>query len=257
MTTGAAAAFLAAALALGACGRDAATRDAAATVRFEVSDPAAAPAAASVLRTRLQALGLAPADVRVEGAVVTFGTSRALTAEERSLVARPGRVAFRPVLAALAPDAAVPGTPAGSCADEAYRQGLAGDAATAAGNADVVACAADGDAKYRLGATEATGRDVRSAEAQRAAGGTGGTAASWVVSLTMASAADWLALTETYIGRQLAILADGVVLTAPTVNERLPGGAAEISGSFTEVSAKTLAAALRSGVLEVPVEARD
>ncbi|NUR40544.1 MAG: hypothetical protein HOV73_10705, partial [Streptomyces sp.] len=48
---------------------------------------------------------------------------------------------------------------------------------------------------------------------------------------------------------QFAIVLDGTVLSAPSVAQAITGGEAEIYGSFTEASARELAADLRTGAL--------
>ena len=58
--------------------------------------------------------------------------------------------------------------------------------------------------------------------------------------------------TAANIGQPLAIVLDGVVLSAPTIQSELPTGGT-ISGSFTEEEAKTLALQLRSGALPIPL----
>ncbi len=55
------------------------------------------------------------------------------------------------------------------------------------------------------------------------------------------------------VGQRFAIILDGEVLSAPTFEEPILGGAAQISGSFTPESANTLAISLRSGALPVPL----
>ncbi|WP_392969453.1 hypothetical protein [Streptomyces sp. LN245] len=52
---------------------------------------------------------------------------------------------------------------------------------------------------------------------------------------------------------QMAIVLDGAVISAPSVNQRLGDGTAEISGSFTRESAERLAVTLGSGALPAPV----
>jgi preprotein translocase subunit SecD len=58
--------------------------------------------------------------------------------------------------------------------------------------------------------------------------------------------------------KQFAIVLDGKVISAPTVNSPIPNGQAEISGNFTQASAQSLANSLKYGALplkfEVPVE---
>ena len=56
------------------------------------------------------------------------------------------------------------------------------------------------------------------------------------------------------MGRPLAILLDGVLISAPNVNEAISGGSAVISGSFTTQEVKDLVIKLRAGSLPVPVE---
>ncbi|MCF4152212.1 protein translocase subunit SecD [Dethiosulfovibrio sp. F2B] len=56
------------------------------------------------------------------------------------------------------------------------------------------------------------------------------------------------------VGSQIAIVLDGMVVSAPVVQERISGGAAQISGRFTPEEARNLAIMLRAGALPVPVE---
>lgn len=58
--------------------------------------------------------------------------------------------------------------------------------------------------------------------------------------------------TAANIGQPMAIVLDGIVLSAPTIQAELPTGGV-ITGSFTEQEAKTLALQLRSGALPIPL----
>ena len=60
-------------------------------------------------------------------------------------------------------------------------------------------------------------------------------------------------LTEGNIGKRLAIVLDGVIKSAPTIQDRITYEG-NITGSFTTEEAKDLALILRSGALPVPVE---
>jgi preprotein translocase subunit SecD len=60
-------------------------------------------------------------------------------------------------------------------------------------------------------------------------------------------------LTRKNIGKQIAIFLDGEVLSAPTVQNEIPGGQAVISGNFTVATAKQLARRLQAGALPVPI----
>jgi protein-export membrane protein SecD len=61
-------------------------------------------------------------------------------------------------------------------------------------------------------------------------------------------------ITERNIGRELAIVLDGIVQSAPKINSRIPDGKAIIEGSFNAESAKLLATVLRAGALPAPVK---
>ena len=56
------------------------------------------------------------------------------------------------------------------------------------------------------------------------------------------------------VGRQIAIVLDGVVISAPVVQDRIAGGQAQITGRFTIDDASRLAIMLRAGALPVAVE---
>ena len=60
-------------------------------------------------------------------------------------------------------------------------------------------------------------------------------------------------LTKNNVGRRLAIIIDGIVLSAPNINEPILGGTGQISGQFTFEEASSLALALRSGALPAPM----
>jgi len=55
------------------------------------------------------------------------------------------------------------------------------------------------------------------------------------------------------VGRQLAIVLDGKVHSAPVIRDRIPNGQAQISGNFTADEASDLALILRAGSLPAPV----
>lgn len=55
------------------------------------------------------------------------------------------------------------------------------------------------------------------------------------------------------VGKRLAVVLDNKVYSAPNINERIGGGAGQISGNYTVEEAKDLAIALRSGALLAPI----
>ena len=77
----------------------------------------------------------------------------------------------------------------------------------------------------------------------------------WGVSMTMTpkGRADFARVTGNNVGRQLAIVLDGRISSAPTIRERIPSGDASITGSFSLEEAKDLAIVLRAGALPAPV----
>jgi protein-export membrane protein SecD len=60
-------------------------------------------------------------------------------------------------------------------------------------------------------------------------------------------------ITDRNVGSPVAIFLDGFAISTPTVNEKITGGQASISGSFTTQEAKLLAQRLNSGALPVPI----
>jgi preprotein translocase subunit SecD len=60
-------------------------------------------------------------------------------------------------------------------------------------------------------------------------------------------------LTSQHVGRQLAIILDNKVYSAPVIQEPIWGGTADISGRFTPEEARELAVVLRSGALPAPM----
>jgi SecD/SecF fusion protein len=61
-------------------------------------------------------------------------------------------------------------------------------------------------------------------------------------------------ITAENVGRQLAIVLDNVVQSAPVIQDRISGGEAQITGGFTMDEAKDLAIVLRAGALPAPVD---
>lgn len=61
-------------------------------------------------------------------------------------------------------------------------------------------------------------------------------------------------ITGENVKRRLAIILDGVVNSAPVIQERIPGGTARITGNFTMEEARDLAIVLRAGALPAPVK---
>lgn len=64
----------------------------------------------------------------------------------------------------------------------------------------------------------------------------------------------WAKMTEDNIGRGIAIVLDGVVYSAPSVNSVIPNGSSVISGRYSVNEAQDLADILKSGKLPAPAK---
>ena len=64
-------------------------------------------------------------------------------------------------------------------------------------------------------------------------------------------------ITRRNVGRNMAIVLDDKVQSAPVIREAITGGEASISGQFTVEDADTLKIVLRSGSLPAPIEIRE
>lgn len=78
----------------------------------------------------------------------------------------------------------------------------------------------------------------------------------YVVSLTLTDegAVKFGTATAENIGRQIAIVYDGEIISAPTVNEAIGNGQAQISGNFTFEEAEQLASTIRIGTLSLELQ---
>ena len=225
--------------------------------------------AVSIIRQRVNSLGVAESEVASQGS----GTNRQIVISVPGesgrrvieLVGQTAELRFRQVLAetsgvpTTATDAAAT-PPAGispelnalyaalDCTIAENRQGTGSDVAT-----DVIlACSNDGGAKYILAGAEVLGRQVSKATAAVDTT-TGG---NWFVSLTFngegtKAFGDQTArvVSLTAPQNQVAIVLDGLVVSAPRINEAIRGGSAQITGNFTQVEAQDLANVLKYGSL--------
>ena len=225
--------------------------------------------AVSIIRQRVNSLGVAESEVASQGS----GTNRQIVISVPGesgrrvieLVGQTAELRFRQVLAessgvpTTATDAAAT-PPAGispelnalyaalDCTIAENRQGTGSDVAT-----DVIlACSTDGGAKYILAGAEVLGRQVSKATAAVDTT-TGG---NWFVSLTFngegtKAFGDQTArvVSLTAPQNQVAIVLDGLVVSAPRINEAIRGGSAQITGNFTQVEAQDLANVLKYGSL--------
>ncbi len=82
--------------------------------------------------------------------------------------------------------------------------------------------------------------------------GEGGARPEVSMSMNAEGAQTWARLTKDNIGRQVAIVLDGMVYSYPTVQSEISGGSSQITGNFTLEEAEDLANVLKSGKLPAP-----
>lgn len=130
----------------------------------------------------------------------------------------------------------------------------------------LITCDDTGQIKYLLGPAEVQGSTITDATAQMQTSSTGATTGKWavVISFNAEGTQQFADVTTRLYGltgaqNQFAIVLDGAVISAPTTNAIITDGRPEISGSFTQESAKVLADQLKYGALPVgfTVESRD
>jgi hypothetical protein len=111
----------------------------------------------------------------------------------------------------------------------------------AAAERSVVLLATDGNEKFALGPSLISTADVARASAKPLVGMEG-----WQIEIALTPSASerFSDITTRLIGKQLAIVVDDQVVSAPTVAEPITSGHALITGVFTEREARDLAARL-------------
>jgi preprotein translocase subunit SecD len=224
--------------------------------------------AVAIIRQRVNSLGVAESEVAAQGT----GTNRQILISVPGdtgrrvveLVGQTAELRFRQVLASTSgvPAAADPtATPAAGVSAEVNAKFAALDCtkpenlqggATDAPTDVIVSCDRAGVTKYILAPAEVLGRQVSKASAglDTQAG------SAWFVSLTFngegTSAFGALTTRVTSLPEptnQVAIVLDGLVVSAPRINEAIPSGTAQITGSFTQLEAQDLANVLKYGAL--------
>jgi preprotein translocase subunit SecD len=224
--------------------------------------------AVTIIRQRVNSLGVAESEVTAQGS----GTNRQIVISVPGdsgrrvvdLVGQTAELRFRQVLAESASlggsgsDSATPvaGITADinakfaalDCSKLENQQGTGADSPAET----IVACSRTGASKYILAPAEVLGQQVSKAAAGIDQQGSAG----WFVSLTFngegTSAFGALTSRVTSLAsplNQVAIVLDGLVVSAPSINEAIPSGNAQITGSFTQVEAEDLANVLKYGAL--------
>jgi preprotein translocase subunit SecD len=223
--------------------------------------------AVSIIRQRVNSLGVAESEVAAQGS----GTARQIVISVPGdtgrrvveLVGQTAELRFRQVLAIAASTGAVDpaATPATGISPEVNAKFAALDCTKAenlqgsgsdAPEETIVACDRAGTAKYILAPAEVLGRQISKASA----GLDAQSGSAWYVSLTFngEGTAAFGAITSRVTSlasplNQVAIVLDGLVVSAPRINEAIPSGSAQITGSFTQLEAQDLANVLKYGAL--------
>ena len=129
------------------------------------------------------------------------------------------------------------------CSQPANRQG---NSSVDKPTDETVACDRDGKAKYLLAPATVVGTDVKGATARLDPAGTN----QWQVGVTFTGSGQkkFTDLTAATVGKQVAIVLDGVVISAPVIQNTIPGDA-QITGNFSKDEAQNLANVLKYGAL--------
>ena len=105
---------------------------------------------------------------------------------------------------------------------------------------------------YLLGPAQLTGAQLESARVDTGGGDYGMPVVGF--KFKTEAAQKFTQLTAANVGKQMAIVLDGVVYSAPVIKGRIPGGSGIIEGNFNSDEARSLAIVLRAGALPAPVK---
>jgi len=224
--------------------------------------------AVGIIRQRVDSLGVAESEVSAQGT----GTNRQIVIAVPGetgrriveLVGNTAELRFRQVLAESASGASTgagAATPVAGvsaelnakfatldCSTNDARQGLGADTP----EETIVTCARSSATKYILGPAEVVGRQISKASAglDSQAGN------AWTVLLTFngEGTTKFGNLTARVTSlpapqNQVAIVLDGLVVSAPRITEAIPSGNAQITGAFSQQEANDLANVLKYGSL--------
>ncbi len=140
---------------------------------------------------------------------------------------------------------------------------LSDEAANAPQDEPLVVCNSEGTEKYILGPAEISGASLTDATAGMEQVQGGAVTGRWQVSLTFddEGGKKFAEVTSRLMGypqnsaqNRFAMVLDGEVISAPTVNSVIPNGQAQITGDFTVEEAQTLANQLKFGALPLSFE---
>lgn len=250
--------------------------------------------AAAIIRQRVDASGVAEADITTEGGRnIVVQIPGVADDQTRERIQSSAQLQFRPVLYTTAgtntfigedgnetpfptPDDSLSDTPTAQPTDASdlswVSERLAAefqaydcanpenDPSREPADQPLIACDPTGQAKYILGPTELTGTAITDATAGRDP-----RSGAWIVQLTMnAEGTEAFGQVSTRLNQnrlanlsprdQFAFVLDGSVISAPVMNGQILDGRPSISGSFTQETATTLADQLKFGALPLSFE---
>jgi preprotein translocase subunit SecD len=176
------------------------------------------------------------------------------TGQERLLqtIGTTARLEQREVLETLTPSSADYASTPVTCATPAQQE--SSDCTfNALKNKSVVFLGSDGSTKYKLGPVEITGDAIKKATAVYNTGSQTQAATGWQIDFTLTGSGGktFGDVTTRLVGKQLAIVVDDKVISAPTVQNPITNGSGVITGSFTKTRAQDLATQLNAGALPV------
>ncbi|HEX3546394.1 MAG TPA: protein translocase subunit SecD [Mycobacterium sp.] len=121
-------------------------------------------------------------------------------------------------------------------------------------NLPLVTCSQDGKEVYLLDKSIISGEQIANASS-----GLDQQRGEYVVDVTFKSDASkiWADFTAANVGTQTAFVLDSKVVSAPAIQEAIPGGRTQITGRFTQESAKELANVLKYGSLPLSFESSE
>ena len=227
--------------------------------------------AVSIIRQRVNSLGVAESEVSAQGS----GTTRQIVISVPGqtgqrivqLVGQTAELRFRQVLVEGAPNAITaaadtktatlpngvsPDLNAKYAALDCTKKSNLQGGSTESPDLAVVSCNRTGTTKYILAPAQVLGNMVSKASAAIDQQGASG----WYVLLSFngEGTSKFGALTQSVTKlaapqNQVAIVLDGLVVSAPRINEAITGGSAQITGNFTQTDASDLANVLKYGAL--------
>ena len=121
-------------------------------------------------------------------------------------------------------------------------------------NLPLVTCSTDGTQVYVLDKSIISGEQIKDASS-----GLDTQRSEYVVNLEFKpdAANIWADFTAAHVGTQTAFTLDSQVVSAPTINEAIPGGQTQITGQFTADKARELANVLKYGSLPLSFESSE